>query len=286
MNNIELAKSYVPLLDECYKTAALTSDLDGAPELARAGANANELVIPIMTMDGLANYSRSGGYTNGDVTITSETVPVDYDRGRKFSVDSADNAETAGIAFGKLAGEFIRTKVVPEIDAYRFAAYASAEGVETASGTLTTGAQVINALSAAAAAMDDAEVPTENRILYITPTHYRLVMDMDTTKSKAVLDSFTKIVKVPQSRFNTVVKLNDGVSDGETNGGYTPNGENINFMIVEKSAIIQFTKAATPKIVEPSANQNADAYIYGYRILAVNQVYKNKAAGVYVHKAG
>lgn len=58
------------------------------------------------------------------------------------------------------------------------------------------------------------------RILYINPTLYRAIMDMDTTKSKAVLDSFEKIVKVPQSRFNTGVKLNDGTSVGETTGGY------------------------------------------------------------------
>lgn len=33
-NTIELAKSFVPKLDECYRLASLTSVLDGAPELA------------------------------------------------------------------------------------------------------------------------------------------------------------------------------------------------------------------------------------------------------------
>lgn len=47
-NTIELAKSYVPLLDEVYKNSALTSELDGASELAQAGANANELIIPMI----------------------------------------------------------------------------------------------------------------------------------------------------------------------------------------------------------------------------------------------
>lgn len=45
-NNIELAKSYVPLMDEVYRNASVTADLDGNAELVRAGANANELVIP------------------------------------------------------------------------------------------------------------------------------------------------------------------------------------------------------------------------------------------------
>ena len=56
-NLIELAKSYVPLLDEVYKNASLTSILDGAPELVQQGANANELIVPMMDMDGLANCS-------------------------------------------------------------------------------------------------------------------------------------------------------------------------------------------------------------------------------------
>ena len=40
-NSIALAKQFVAMLDEVYKVASLTSDLDGAAELVRAGANAN-----------------------------------------------------------------------------------------------------------------------------------------------------------------------------------------------------------------------------------------------------
>ena len=41
MNNLELFKQYTTLLDEVYKQSALTADLEGAPELAKQGANAN-----------------------------------------------------------------------------------------------------------------------------------------------------------------------------------------------------------------------------------------------------
>lgn len=112
-NNIELFKAYVPMLDEVYKLASLTSVLDGNPELASFGNAANELIIPKMEMSGLADYSRSTGYAAGDVTLTSETVKCNYDRGRMFQVDTLDNLETASIAYGRLAGKFIRTKVVP-----------------------------------------------------------------------------------------------------------------------------------------------------------------------------
>ncbi len=70
-------------------------------------------VIPKMSMDGLGDYSRSGGFVGGDADLTWQTHTFSQDRGRAFQVDNMDNEETAGVAFGKLAGEFIRTKVSP-----------------------------------------------------------------------------------------------------------------------------------------------------------------------------
>ena len=75
-NAITLAQQFIPILDEVYKLASLTSDLDGAAELVRQGANANELIIPKLDMQGLGDYSRNSGYVDGDVTLTlgNETV--------------------------------------------------------------------------------------------------------------------------------------------------------------------------------------------------------------------
>jgi len=115
MNSIQLFKKYIAKLDEVYKSASKTAVLDGDAELVRAGANTNEIVVPKLSMDGLADYSRNSGYVKGDVSLTYETVQFNYDRGRKFDVDAMDNEETAGIAFGKLSSEFIRTRVVPRL---------------------------------------------------------------------------------------------------------------------------------------------------------------------------
>ena len=82
MNNITLAKKFVPLLDETYRLASLTSVLDGNPDLIRQGANWGELIIPIMNLQGLGNYDRSSGYVEGDVTLTYETIACNYDRAR------------------------------------------------------------------------------------------------------------------------------------------------------------------------------------------------------------
>ncbi len=285
-NAITLAQQFVPLLDETYQLASLTADLDGNADLVRQGANANELIIPMLSMQGLGDYSRNEGYVKGDVTLTNETVKCNFDRGRMFNVDTMDNLETAGIAFGQLAGEFIRTKVAPEEDAFRFAQYAGKAGISkvAAGASLADGAAVIAALRAAITKMDEDEVPANERYLYITPLLLGYVQDMDTTKSREVMQNFAKVVKVPQSRFYTAIEQKSGKT-GEEAGGYAKaeGGKDINFMILHKPALIQFSKHIAPKIIEPGANQDGDAYKFGYRQVAIADVYKNKVAGIYLH---
>ena len=285
-NSIQLAKVYTNLLDEVYRQSALTAVLESDASLARQGANANEIIIPKLSMDGLADYSRNSGYVNGDVTLNWETVQFNYERGRMFSVDNMDNEETQNIAFGRLAGEFIRTKVVPELDAFRFATYASVVGAGTATGALATGEAVVAALRTATSAMDEAEVPMEDRHLFITPTLLGLVEDMDTTKSKEVLARFASITKVPQTRFYSAIELLDGKTVGEEKGGYkkADGGVELNFEIIHKPATLQFTKHAVPKVISPELNQDADAWKYGYRNYGLCDTYENKTAGIYVHK--
>lgn len=294
MNSIELAKQFVPVLDKVYKLASLTAKLDGNPDLVKAGANANELIIPKLDMQGLGDYSRNSGYVDGDVTLTNETVKCNFDRGRMFTVDYMDNLETAGIAFGQLAGEFIRTKVVPELDAFRFACYAGVAGISkiSAGASLADGAAVIAALRAGTNQMDEDEVPVEDRHLFITPTLHGMVQDMDTTKSKEVLSRFADVTLVPQTRFYTAIEQKSGkiVTSGEstadeTAGGFikAAAGKDINFMIVHKPALIQFSKHVAPKIITPELNQTGDAYKFGYRHVAIADAYENRASGIYLH---
>lgn len=286
-NTIALATQFIPILDEVYKAASLTAKLDGAAELARQGANANELIIPKLDMQGLGEYSRNDGYVKGDVTLTNETVKCNFDRGRMFNVDTMDNLETAGIAFGRLAGEFIRTKVVPEKDAFRLAAYAGVAGISKADAAdLTTGEDVLAALRAGTNKMDEDEVPYEERHLFITPTKYGLIQDLDTTKSKAVLERFATVTLVPQTRFYTAIEQKSGKT-GEEAGGFVKatDAKNTNFMIIHKPAVIQFDKHVAPKIITPEANQDADGYKFGYRNVGIAEVYENKLAGIYLHHA-
>ena len=286
-NSITKFKAYIDKLDTVYQQAAATSVLDADTDTVRMGAKAGEFLIPKMSMDGLADYSRSSGYVKGDVTITYETKSCNYDRGRKFSVDAMDNEETAGIAFGKLASEFIRTKVVPEMDAFRFAKYASATGIlSAAEATPTAGTAVLTALQSAVNAQDEAEVNVDGKILYITPTLLTLAKNVDTTKSKAILDRFEKIITVPQTRFYTAIDMKDGTSSNETAGGYAgaTGGYKINFMIINRDSVIQFGKHTVNKVVSPEENQTDDGYMFFYRAYSIAETYENKVKGIYLNR--
>jgi hypothetical protein len=286
MNSIALFKKYIDKLDEVYKQSSLTADLDADSTLVQAGANANEIIIPKLSMDGLGDYDRNSGYVQGDVTLTNETVKFNYERGRKFGVDRMDNAETAGVAFGRLGAEFTRTKATPELDAFTFAQIAGTTGISKATaGTYSTGADWLNALVTAESKMDNDEVPAEGRILYITPDGYNAIHAVDTNKSREVLASFSKIVKVPQTRFYTAIDLYDGTTSGEEAGGFvkdSTNGKDINFLIVQKDAVIKYPRILVNKVVSPDDNQQDDKWLFFYRAYGLVDVYDNKVAGIYL----
>lgn len=281
-NNITLFKKYTPILDEVYKMASLTAKLDGAESDFQAGNAANEVIVQKMTLQGLSKYDRAKGYTHGAVTLAPETIKYNYERGRMFVVDAMDNEETAGLAFGKLAGEFIRTQVIPEIDAVRFATYAGKSGIINPSPAALTGDAWYKALSQAWHYMTDAEVPETDRHLFITPFGRGAVLDMDLTKSKAFFEQFASVTVVPQGRFVTAVDLKE---DEEAAGWAPQSGANkINFMVFHKPALIQTLKHVDAKVITPQANQDADAWKFGYRVYGLNEIYENKVNGIYLHR--
>ena len=114
-----------------------------------------------------------------------------------------------------------------------------------------------------------------------------MIADLDTIKSKEVLSKFSEVIEVPQSRFNTKIKLLDGTTSGEEVGGYETTGSDINFMIVHAPAVIQYPKHTVNKIITPEANQDSDGWMFFYRAYGLADAYENKAAGIFVHsKAG
>lgn len=278
-NNIELVTKFTGVLDELYKKEALTSILDAPTKVDFTGGNSVK-VMKVSTT-GLGDYSRQNGYAKGNATLTWETMTLAEDRSAELNVDRMDNEETLGMAFGAISGDFTRVNVAPEIDAYRFAKFAQTAGIGTASGVLADGEAVMGALRVCANDMDEKEVPEGARVLFITPTNLGALEDLDTNKSRAVLNRFSTIIKVPQSRFYSKITMNDGTS----NWGFAKaaDGKNLNFLCVDKAAVLQAKKLALPKVFTPDENQSKDAWLFQYRLYHDAFVFENKVAGVYAH---
>lgn len=337
MNSIELFKKNAPeLLDKVYKAASTTSDFDIDGALVKAGANANEIIVPKLEMDGLGDYDRNSGYLDGDVTLTNETVKFNYERGRKLKTDTIDNEETGGVIMANMSSEFLRTKVVPEVDAVRYATYSSLENITDVAPDgieYKTGEEVLTALQNVMTQLDNDEVPEEGRYLRIDPTLLSMAEFVSRTTNNDILKKFTQVKKVPQSRFLTKIELKSGKdTDGERIGGYTKvadkyeltsdssvvsgktyytksgdkyikvetpvtgsiltyyelkekGSRNINFMVIHKPAMLQYTKHAKMKIFTPDSDDSGDFYRMLYRIYGLNDAYENKRAGIAVsHK--
>ena len=289
-NQITLAQKYLDMLDEVYSRESLTSVFEMPEDLVKwQGAKTVNLfeLNPVA----LANYDRNAGFVPGDADGSWNPYTIEIDRGRSFLVDSMDDEETMGLAFGRLLGEFERRFVVPELDAYRFAKIAGTTGVTSVTETISTAAAAIAAIDLATANLDDAEVPYEGRILFVNPTFYRYlkggierrVMNGDRNIDYNVeYYNDMRIISVPSARFNTAITLNAPTASSGA-GGYTATGNTINFMIVHPDAIMGVVKHKIPNIFSPAENQEADGWKLNYRIYHDVWVKKNKVKGVYVN---
>lgn len=293
-NSIALAQKYLPMLDEVYKASAKAAILD-ATKIDIVGGNTVKVFKT--SMDGLGDYSRNDGFVNGDVTGSWETMTLTKDRGRSFQIDRMDNEETLDMAFGTLAGEFIRTKVVPEVDAYTFAKMAGTTGISagTAADISVGTSDVPTFIEEAERQMNEDEVPVEGRILFISETAYaglKAKVDRTTLNGDGGIDrgivtyDGMRIIRVPQNRFYTGITLKDGKTSGQEAGGYeqATGAYAINFLIVHPSAVCKVVKHVLPRIFTPDENQKADAWKFDYRLYHDMFVYENKVKGIYLHR--
>lgn len=291
-NSIALVTTFKTILDEVYKMLSRTSMMD-AQVMTVGFEGSNAVKVFKTSMVGLGNYSRSTGFPAGDVTGTWETMTLSQDRGRAFTIDRMDNEETLGMAFGTLVGEFYRTKVVPEIDAYRFSKYASWSGI-TEVGTPATldKPSILAAIDDAKAILDEAEVPEEGRILYLSSTcadaleaalNRTLANDSVFDRRISSLDG-VRVVRVPQSRFYKGITLDAGESSDA--GGYSKTastGRDINFLLMHPSAVVQPIKFEITKVFDPDTNQTTDGWLVQSRLYHDAFVLENKVTSIYSH---
>lgn len=303
MNVIELVTKYLPVLDEQYRVESKSAILDIAPEFIQQTKDAKKVKIAKISTDGLANYDRAGGFVAGYADLTWEEHEFKIDRGRSIQIDDMDNEETFGLAFGRLTGTFQKEKVIPEIDAYRFATYYSKADFKK-EVTLEDG-KILSVIDDIDQEMDESEVDESDRYLFCNPAVYKLIMnDTSIQHLLSVNDGLSKVVnkkimnynthpiiKVPSVRFYTAIDLLDGKSTGQEAGGYRPatGAKAIGLLMIQKWAVMQLSKRRIARIWAPTkeqaagtdgVNPNADAWKFDFRIYHDAWVLDEKVAGI------
>lgn len=291
-NSFDYAVRFLPLLDEIYIENAKTAILTGSNNQVKPGLSEGEVRIAKRTITGLGDFSRVGsesttaayGYTEGNVTVEWETIKYDKERSATFRIDRLNQNETLEVAFGGLAEQFIKEKVVPETDAARIAAISTVAITNNnyAYGAMADGAAVISALRAGINKLEENEVGSE-WVLFIKSPYLGAIQDMNSFASKEALTAFSDIITVPTKRMYSAITLNDG----KTSYGYVKaNGAvDVDFLIVAKDSVVCDMKQYL-KYFSPEVDQFGDAHVFKYRNYNLyGRVLDNKVNGVYVHTA-
>ena len=301
-NSIELVTKYLPLLDEVYRVNAKSSILEADATMVQQTADAKVIKINKLNMDGLGDYSRQDGYPVGSIVSEWETHEFENDRGRRFNLDKMDDLENLGMVFFNMAGQFMKQKVIPEKDAYTFAKIAGKSGIEGATGTLTD-STTKKAIETALAKLGENEVDEGNMVLFITPTvKGYLEHEVPRSFTSGVTSYGQKIeyfndiplITVPQTRFYNGVDLLDGVTSGETAGGYKKHvstgasgdadAADVNFILMDRAAAISIAKNNVAQIFAPEVNQLHDGWTFNYRFYYDVFFLDNKEKGIYCHR--
>lgn len=287
-NSITLTEKFIAALDEVYSTESKTARLESDSVLVRSTDDGKTWKIGKLTLQGAGNYSRATGFPQGDVTLTWESFTFENDRGRSFSIDAMDDQEALNLVVANVLSTFLREKIVPEMDAVRFAKYFAGAGIKTRE-TISDAAAAKAALERDLQAQVDADVPAEGKTIFCSPAFYsllggsvsRVTMNGDGTINQRIKEwDGNAVVQVPSARFNTAVKLADGTTLGQEAGGYTATGKTINYMIIDRRAVVQITKHVAIRAFSPDVNQKADAWKIDYRVYHDAWVLANKTKGI------
>lgn len=278
-NVLEYAKIFQPALDKQVVQESTTGWMETNENLIRYSGG-NEVKLPSILMDGLADYDRTSGFVGGDVTLEWKTYSLTQDRGRTFSIDAMDVDETAFVVTaGTVMGEFQRVQVIPEIDAYRYSKLATlAIGAGQTRSIALTDATLVDELLADLNAMEDV-IGTKEVVITLSPILAgKLAKAGKDYISKAMLakgalsvevNTFNDnaIVRAPSKLLKTQFEFLDGTTTGQEAGGFkvADGALDINWLIATKDAPIAISKTDKTRTFTPEVNQKADAWKVDYR---------------------
>jgi hypothetical protein len=277
-NTISYATIFQKALDKQMVAAATSGWMEAnAGQVIYKGGNT--VKVPKISTDGLGDYDRSTGYTGGSVTFEYETKTLTQDRSRSFMLDAMDVDETNFVLTAStVMSEFQRTKVVPEIDAYRYSSIATQliTASKVAYGYTPTAATIMATLKTQIDAVRDTIGDTD---LVVSISRTVLSLLEQGTRLEKVLFSSGEIetevssidgvplLPVPSARMKTAYVFNDGTTTDQTAGGFTASdtASDVNWLIMPRTAPIAISKQDMPKIIDPATNQDADAWKIAYR---------------------
>lgn len=283
-NNIETASIIQTELDKAAVEQATSGWMEVNEELVKYNGGA-EVKIPFLDMDGLADYDRKNGFTEGGVEFKYQTKTMTMDRGRSFSFDENDVNETSFVlTAATVMGEFQRTKVIPEIDAYRYSKIASSCIAKSrASGGYTVEeATILQKLYYDIAAVQDV-VGADTPLVITISTMAHAVLSMSEKLSKRLdvsefkkgditlkvrsLDGIHPLIPVGSARLKTEYLFRDGKTAGQETGGFvkTEDSKNINWIITPRQSPIAVSRTDKMRIFDPDTNQKARAWAMDYR---------------------
>jgi len=281
INTLAYATLFQQELDRQIVAGATSGWMEGNAGLVQYNGG-KDIKIPKLTMDGLGNYDRNLGFTQGASTLVYETKTMTQDRGRTFSLDAMDVNETNFVAnASNLMGEFQRTMVIPELDAYRYSTIATLAiaGSKASGGYTPAKADILSRIKADIASVQDVIGAVPLFITMSTATLAILEQSTELTRqlevgafSGTILSEVKKvdecpIVEVPSARLKSAYVFNDGTTAGQVVGGFVPavGAKSVNWIICAASTPIAVSKTDKIRIFTPDQNQTADAFKLDYR---------------------
>ena len=301
-NNLEYATTFQSELDKAAVEQATSGWMELNDKLVRYNGGA-EVKIPKLDMDGLADYDRQAGFVEGSVDLTWQTKQMTMDRGRQFTFDEQEVNDTNFVlTASSVMGEFQRTKVIPEIDAYRYSTLAAlAAAKDRASyGYTPDESTILKQLYTDLAAVQDV-VGDDTPLIVTMATPVAALFDLNTSLSKNIsamdfkqgditlkvksLNGQHPIIRVGSGRMKTAYLFNDGTTDGQIAGGFTPaeGAQNINWIICPRSAPIAVSRTDKVRIFDPETYQKKRAWAVDYRKYHDLWVLENKMNAILVN---
>lgn len=312
INTLAMATKMTEALDKAIVQNAVTGVFaDGTMKAQFIGAKT--VKIPSLNMDGLGNYDRDNGFVGGALSVTQETFTLTMDRGRTFQLDREDNDEVAvGDLAGQMMGEFVRTQVVPEVDAYALSKLAAMAVTKSHTVTVGSGSTLAaDAYKMWQSALLGVQQATgfngEQLLAFVDPTFWAALNNSSAVSRQIVVSDFAKggvttqvkkldnvvLLPVDPARMKTAYTFYDGetdtsATDGGTNqkpGGFvaTSSAKSVGLLLCSRKVGELVKKTEKMRIFAPDQNQKADAYKFDYRLYYDFLIRKNRANQVYAY---